>query len=77
MNLGVGGLCSRTIYRHILSESLFEEGTIKSAVLFVLVPLVTSMARATGIRMPCYNRCDSSQVKSLSFEKMIFLKKAT
>lgn len=77
MNLGVEGLCSRTIYRHILSESLFEEGTIKSAVLFVLVPLVTSMARATGIRMPFYNRCDSSQVKSLSFEKMIFLKKAT
>lgn len=49
MNLGVEWLCSRTIYRDILSESLFKEETMKSANLFVLVSLVTNMARATGI----------------------------
>lgn len=69
MNLGVDGLCSRTIYRDILSESLFEEGTIKFADLFVLVSLVTNMARATGIRLPFYSRCDSSKVKPLSFKR--------
>lgn len=74
MNLVVEGLHSRTIYRHILSESVFEEGTMKSAVLFVLVPLVTSIARSTSIRLPFYSRSDSNQVKPLSFRKMNFTK---
>lgn len=71
MNLGVEGFYSRTNYRHNLSESVFEDGAMKSAVL-VLIPLVTSMARATGIRLPFYSRCDSNQVKPLSFRKTSF-----
>lgn len=73
INLDVEGLCSRMSYRHIFSESLFEEGAIKS-ILFVLVPLVTSMARATGIRTPFCSRYDGNQVKLLSFKKLIFMK---